>query len=274
MSSRSFRALGVRLLWQNVITALGNLLPALAGVAGFVASRCILNFSRLLARASGVPIKASGKGTVAEAKDLAVTGAPLLISGVLYGYLGAADRSVIALLMRPADLGHYALTALVVTSNQIIPFCLAVLFYPRIAACYGKSNSPRALRRYYWILLGVNVAVALPVCIGMYFAVGPLTELYLPQYVEGIPAAKIGCLSSLAFVYIGVSDIIAVVRRNTPYVIMVGASLGLTWLLGSYLVTHGYGIIGAIWARALATAMLCVFTVVYTYRLTGERSLA
>jgi O-antigen/teichoic acid export membrane protein len=249
------------------------MLPALAGAAGFVASRCVFSLSRFLFRAPGVPIKASGRGSIAEVKDLMATGVPLLIGGVLYVYLGAADRSVIACLMRPADLGRYSLTALVMTGSQIVPFCLSFLFYPRIAECYGRTDSPRALRRYFWIVLGLSAAVVLPMCIGMYYTVGPLTVRYLPKYVDGIPAARIGCLSSVTFVYLGVSDIIAVVRRNALYNLTVGVALAVTWLLGTYLVTHGYGIVGAIWARSLGMGILCAFTIAYAYRLTTAQSL-
>ena len=270
MSSRNFQPLGVRLMWQNVVSALGNLLPVVAGIGGFVASRCIFTLSRFLTRARGVPIEATGRGTLAEAKDLAFTGAPLLIAGVLYGYLGVADRSVIACFMGPEAVGQYSLTALVVAATQLVPFCIATLFYPRLAECYGKTGSPHALRRYFWILLWLNIAAVLPVCVGAYLLIGPLTESYLPKYVAGIPAAKIGCLSSLAFIYIGVGGIIAVIRRNTPYVVAIGVSLVLVWLLGGYCVTHGYGIVGAVWARALSTILLCVFTIIFAFRLTSR----
>lgn len=269
-SSQNFRRLGVRTLWQNAFTFCGNILPLVAGIPGFIGSRCIFAVSRLLVRLPGVPLKASGRGSVKEARELAVTGLPLLVAGVLYSYLGVADRSVIAFFMRTEDLGNYSLTALVVAGIQLVPFCLATLFYPRVAACYGKAGAQSALRRYFWILLGINVAVVLPVCLTLYYAVGPFAERFLPKYSEGIPAAKIGCLSSLAFIYIGVGCIIAVVRRNTPYVIAIAVALAIVWGLGGYLVTHGFGIIGAVWARALATTLLCVFTLVFAYRLTAK----
>ncbi len=270
LSSRSFRPLGVRLLWQNLFNFFGNLLPAVGGAFGFIAARSVYVLSRLALRWAGVPIRARGGGCFEAIRDLAATGMPLLVAGTLYAFLGVADRSVIACYMTPKDVGQFALAGLVVTGIQFLPQCLATLLYPRISACYGKTGSSRQLRRYFWILLGLNICVVLPMCLATYFLVGPLTERYLPKYVEGIPAAKVACLSSLAFIYIGVAAIIAVVRRNTPYIMAILVSLILVWLLGGYLVQHGYGIMGAVWARAIATALLCGFTIGFAYWLTTK----
>ncbi len=270
LSSRSFKPLGIRLLWQNLATFVGNFLPAVTGVLGFIGARSVYTLSRLAVRWWGVPIRARGPGSLVETRELAATGMPLLIAGTLYAYLGAADRSVIACFMTPADVGHYALAGLVVTGIQFVPFCLATLMYPRVAACYGRTGSTRQLRRYFWVLLGLNVAAVLPMCLVTYLLIGPVTEHYLPAYRDGIPAAKLACLSSLGFIYIGVACIIAVIRRNTPYILAIFAALVLVWLLGGYWVQHGYGITGAVWARAIATTVLCIFTIGFAYWLTGR----
>jgi hypothetical protein len=145
--------------------------------------------------------------------------------------------------------------------------------YPRVSASYGRTGSSRELRRYFWILLGMNVAVVVPVCLAAFFCIGPVTEHLLPAYVAGIPAAKVACLSSVTFIYFGLTSIIAVMRRNTLFIGVIGISLALVWFLGGYLVRHGYGIVGAVWARAVASILLFVFTIAYTYWLTtGDRS--
>jgi hypothetical protein len=92
----------------------------------------------------------------------------------------------------------------------------------------------------------------------------------LPEYIPGIPAAKIACLSALSFVYIGVGTIIATVRRNVPYIIAIALALLATWVLGGIFIRCGYGIMGVAWAKLLATTALCVFTVAFAYRITGR----
>jgi O-antigen/teichoic acid export membrane protein len=270
LSSKCFLPLGVKLMWQNLLTMLGSLLPAVAGAGGFVIARSVAAIARFFFRWVGVPIKAVGPGSFQETRKLAVVGMPLLITGTLYGYLGAADRSVIAFFMTPKDVGHYALAGLAVAGIQFLPLCLAALLYPRVCACYGRTGSSRELRRYFWILLGLNVAVVLPICLVAFLGVGPVTQRFLPAYVEGIPAARVACLSSVTFVYFGLTSIIAVMRRNTPFIAIIVVSLALVWLLGGYWVRHGYGIVGAVWARAVASTVLCGFTIGFTYWLTSD----
>lgn len=274
LSSKSFRSLGLKLMWQNLLTLVGSFLPAIAGAVGFVVGRSIAAITRLSFRWVGVPIKAVGRGSFQETRELAAIGMPLLITGTLYGYLGAADRSVIAFFMTPKDVGHYALAGLAVTGIQFLPMCLATLLYPRVAACYGRTGSARELRRYFWILLGLNVALVLPVCLAAFFCVGPVTERLLPAYAAGIPAARLACLSSVTFIYFGLTSIIAVMRRNAPFIAVVVVSLALVWLLGSYWVRHGYGIVGAVWARTIASTLLCAFTVGYAFWLTRAEEIS
>ena len=146
--------------------------------------------------------------------------------------------------------------------------CLATLLYPRVSACYGRTGSSQALRRYFWILLGLSVAVVLPICLLAFLCVGPLTKWFLPAYVKGIPAAQLACLSSATFIYFGLTSIIAVMRRNTLFIIVICVCLAVVWLLGGFWVRHGYGIVGAVWARTVASTFLFVFTLGYTYWLT------
>jgi len=269
LSSRQFQRLGVRVLWQNAITFATGFLPLVAGALGLVAARCGYILSRLAVRWRGVPIRAAGPGSFKQMRELAVTGMPLLLAGVLYMYLGVADRTLVAWYMTPHDVGNLALAGLVTTGIQFVPGCLGTLFYPRIARCYGQTGSAPQLRRYFWLLLGASCAAVVPMCVGMYFLVGPLTERCFPNYRGGIPAAQVACLSSLGFMYAGVSAIIAVIRRNTPYVLAHLLALLFVWILGAYLVRHGYGIMGAIWARAIAMLLLCAFSLGFAYWLTA-----
>jgi O-antigen/teichoic acid export membrane protein len=269
-SSRSFRPLAVRAIWQNLVTLLASFLPALAGAAGFVMARVIAAASRLSFRLFGVPIRATGPGSSEETRELARVGMPLLITGTLYTYFGAADRSVIAFFMTEQDVGVYALAGLAVTGVQFLPMVVVTLLYPRISALYGRTGSAHALRRYFWILLGSGAAVVAPVCVLAFYLVDPVTKRFLPAYAEGVPAARLASLASLSFVYYGLTSIIAVLRRNTQFIIAIGVALAVVWILGAYWVRHGFGILGAVWARTVASTMLCLFTIGFTYWLTRD----
>ncbi|HVZ64219.1 MAG TPA: lipopolysaccharide biosynthesis protein [Opitutaceae bacterium] len=271
LSTRNFAGLGKRLAWQNLATFVGNLAPVVAGAAGFIVARVVYVGSRLAVRAWGVPVRPRGRGSVDEARDLMVTGVPLLLIGTLYSYLGAADRTIIACYMSPADLGHYALAGIAITAIQLVPFCIATVAYPRMASAYGSSGSARALRRFFWPLLGSTLLTVVAMASVLFVVLEPVVRTYLPAYQEGIGAAKMACVSSVAFVYISVANIIAVVRRNTPYLVAHLVALGIVWLLGRELIHAGYGITGVVWGRTAGMGGLCLFSLCYAYYLTSER---
>jgi Kef-type K+ transport system membrane component KefB len=95
-----------------------------------------------------------------------------------------------------------------------------------------------------------------------------MTKTFLPNYIDGIKAAKIYSLGSIFLVYFGVSIIIPVVRRNIPLLIGYAISILILWMLGLMFVHRGFGIEGVAWARLIASAFLCVFTIIYSYYLT------
>jgi hypothetical protein len=95
-----------------------------------------------------------------------------------------------------------------------------------------------------------------------------MTERFLPNYIEGINAAKIYSLGSVSLVYFGVSIIIPVVRRNIPLMIGYTIAILILWTLGLVFVQKGFGIEGVAWARFIAGVFLCIFTLAYSYYLT------
>ena len=270
LSSRNFQRLATALLWQNVLTALTSLLPLRLGAAGVIVARIVYIASRFAVRLRGLPLPATGRGSWAEIRELAATGMPLLLAGTLYNYLAVADRSVVAWKLGARAVGQLSLAGMVLTGLQFVPLCVALVFYPRVAAHYGRTNSPGSLRPYFWKLLAANLVPLVPLSCAAYWLIRPVAQRFLPAYVPGIQAAEWAALSSLSFAYMGVSAIIAVLRRNTPYIVCMAACLGGVWLMGVWSVERGLGIMGVVGARAVASSVLCVFTIGYAYWLTAE----
>ncbi|MGC4073530.1 MAG: lipopolysaccharide biosynthesis protein [Nibricoccus sp.] len=270
LSTKSFARLGIRILWQNAATLLVSLLPVFAGVAGFIIGRAVTSIVRLAVRWGGVPVKVRGPGSLAEMKTLAIVGMPLLVTGTIYSFLGVADRSVVASFLSPREVGNYTLASLVILGTQFLPLCLGALMYPRVASEYGRTNSSRALRRHFWVLLGLNVLLLVPISLLAFFLIEPLTMTFMPAYADGISAARLAALSSITLAYYSLTTIIAVLRRNKLFIIAIGLSLGGVWGLGSWLVTEGHGLTGVVVARTVASAFLCAFTIFYAYNLTGK----
>lgn len=202
-------------------------------------------------------------------RQLARVGFPLLLSGTFFSFLMVADRSVVALMLTKADVGHFSLASMLVSSMQFLPQSFSMILFPQMARHYGQHRSSRSLRRYFYISLLFNVCTIVPLSLIMMWAVDPLVHYVFPAYTDGIPAAKIACWTCVCWVYLGVGSVIGVVNRMKPYLIAMVCSLAIVWGLGIYLVKTGHGIEGAAWARFFGTLALCIFTIGYAWYLTS-----
>jgi len=268
IGSQNFLRLGTLLTIHNVITIILGILPAFLGVIGFIIRRALDPVIKFLLLLYKPPAKPSAQGQWREVFELSKVGMPILITGIIYSYLNIADRSVIALFLGTEAVGNFALAGIITTVALFLPASLGMLLYPKAAAKYGRAKSSRGLRRFFWWSLMLNVVLIVPFCLLVYFAIDPVVKMHFPKYVEGIEAAKISALGSIFFISIGVGNIIPIVRRNLPYQLTIGFCLGLIWALGFLFISKGFGIEGVAWARLVANAILCIFTIIFSYYLT------
>jgi len=268
LGSQNYHRLGVLMTIHNLITIILGLLPALFGVIGLIIRRTLDPVIKFLLMLYDPPAKPANKGQWREVLELSKVGMPILITGIILSYQNIADRSVIAIFLGTDAVGNYALSGIISTVAIFLPASLGMLLYPKGAAKYGQTKSSRSLRRFYWTSLILNILLIVPFCLVVYFYIGPIVEIFFPKYIEGIAAAKISALGSIFFISMGSGNIIPIVRRNLPYQLAIGFSLGLTWALGFLFIQKGFGIVGAAWARLFANAVLCMFTLIYSYYLT------
>lgn len=269
---QQFRSLSIVMLISNVTVAISASLPLRFGGLGAVWRIALCAGVVVVARVICNAWRPKFSIDWRLALDLARVGLPLLISGTFFSLLMVADRSVIALLMTPTDVGNFALAGMTVTSLQFVPQSISMVLFPKIAQHWGAHSSPTALRRFVVLNLGFNLATMIPLSLACYWGMEPLVRRFFPAYIAGIPAAKIACLSSMLWVYLGVGSVIGVINKMGPYLIAMAASLLIIWCLGIYLVKSGYGIEGAAWARFFGTSILCSFTIYYAWRLTSAGS--
>jgi hypothetical protein len=143
--------------------------------------------------------------------------------------------------------------------------------FPKIARQYGQSQSPSSLRPYVWKTLAFNMALLIPISIIGRLAIKPIVTLYFPQYIPGIPAAEWACLTSIFWMYLGVGSVFGVLNKMTFYLSMLGGSVALVWIVGIILANSGFGLLGPAIARHIATAIICIFTIVYAFYLTSPK---
>lgn len=267
---REFGRLGKNLHITNLWILLCSVSTSVFGITALAVKIATSNLVGWLLMLRNPPLKEGKEASWSEIRTLSVVGLPMLISGLIFNWLAAADRTIIATFMTAEDLGYFALAGIVINALRVFPDSINQLLYPRIAHAYGKHGSSRCLRRFIWIGLILNLSLLLPVALLGYFVLPFLVEQYLPAYVLGIPAAQVTLVGSVAFVYAGPGAIIPIVRRNLPAQVMGVFSIALIWCGGTYAVFAGYGIVGVAVARVTATGLYGLFIVGFAYYLTAK----
>lgn len=268
LGMRCFGRLGKSLhltnLWM-LACAVGTSFFGLTALALNLATQHLLGW--LILR-HNPPLPGSSKTTFHQVRSLAIVGMPMMISGIIFSWLMVADRTVIATFLTPEDLGHFALAGIVMNALRVFPESINQLLYPRVAHAFGEAGTSRALRRYVWIGLLLNLSLMIPAAAMLWFILPPLVGAYLPAYTEGIAAARVAILSSLFFAYSGPSVVVPVLRRNLPMQLAGLVAIALVWAGGAWAVSRGYGIFGVAVARGGATALYAVFVTGFVLYLT------
>lgn len=251
------------------------LLPAVIGWIGYVLSLAFQPVIKFFLLKSKEPYPATEPFVRADLVELIKVGFPIMAAGYFATILMVADQSLIALFMGKEQLGYYALARLVVRVMAIIPATLSIVLSPKIAACYGCTGQPKALRKYFWIILGIHIVFIAPVCLIGYFAVGPVVEWLLPKYIPGIKVAQITLLTCLGYIFSALLITTASMRKNIIPVTFYGIALGVMWLIGFVLFKFGAPSIETIaWLRFYIALVLSAAIFIYTYIETGREKIS
>lgn len=207
------------------------------------------------------------KFSVKDYRDLVTTGLPLTLSGYLRKTLFIADQSIIALYLGKESLGVYALSTFLIMAITQVPRSFSLVFFPKSAFAYGKAKNPVVLRKYAILLIFANLCALLPVCLIAYFSLNYVIELF-PKYQGGLNCAKIACYTGVIMSYAGAGIVFMVLKKNLLYQIILLISLASFWLIGKFLINHGYGIEAIAYTRLGITATLATFVMCWAFWLT------
>jgi O-antigen/teichoic acid export membrane protein len=270
-SGQHFKQFGKVTLTDNCSRLVYSLLPAVIGWVGYVISLALQPFIKFFLLKYKEPYPEIGRVSREDLVELVNVGFPIMAAGYFSSLLMVADQSLIALYMSKEQLGYYALARLVVNTMGIIPATLSILISPKVAACYGRTGDPRALRKFFWVILGVHIVFIAPFCMGAYFAIGPVVEWLLPKYIPGIGVAKITALTCFSYVFSGLLITTASMRKNVMPIILYCLALGIMWLIGVVMFKFGAPTIEAVaWLRFYVLMVLSAGILIYTYRETGR----
>lgn len=118
----------------------------------------------------------------ALAKQLAVIGFPLFLSGLLYILMISLDRVVASWALSKKDLGLYGLAALLIQLPISGSQAVTAVLYPRFSEAFGETGEAGSMYPLYSQAVSVTSYLAPLLVIGIYFASEFLITWLLPEF--------------------------------------------------------------------------------------------
>lgn len=270
-SGQHFKQFGTVTWIANGARSIYAFLPVFFGWVGYVLSLMIQPVIKLFLLKRKEPFPASGSFSLPDIRELIHVGFPVMAYGYLVSLLMVADQTMVALFLGKEQLGYYALARLMTRTMMIIPATLAIVISPKVAGCYGRTGNPQALRKYFWMILGLHVVFIAPVCFGAYYFIDPIVHWLLPKYIAGIGVAKITALTSLCYIFYGLLSTTVAMRKNRVPLIIFSSGLCAMWVAGLALFKFGNPTIESMaWLRLILSWGLSIAILIYTFIETGR----
>jgi O-antigen/teichoic acid export membrane protein len=180
---------------------------------------------------------------------LAKIGIPLMSVGLLYNLLITVDRWIILGHIGIKALGEFTLPILVFSTISRIPRIISEQIYPRMAYRYGETGSKKELIPYILQHSLLALALTVPLILVAYLILPKFVSLVMPQYSNGIQAARIILISLLFLPLIsGIGNFLNVIDKQIYYLLVQVVAVIINVGLGIWFVKLGWGIVGVAWA--------------------------
>ena len=168
-------------------------------------------------------------------KSLILIGFPIMLMLFANIIFTTIDRLLILKFLDARSLGFYSLGKLVFAPLLMVFTASSSVMYPRFAEQYGKTGDPRSLKRYITVPMEV-LSSAMAVLVGaIYIALPLLTKVFLPKYVDGVPAARILMFGLFFYAISGMAgNMLLTINKQV---------LRLWILLGSALLNFGFSFV-------------------------------
>lgn len=269
-SGQEFGRLGVIKATEGGTLLILAFLPALLGWVGKVIYDCIKPLFAIYLRKRKQPIPAVPIYDKESIINLIQVGFPLLVGGYIYTIFNITDQSIIAYFLNTESLGIYNVSRMILISVPLIPIAISTMLYPKMSAQYAKTKSNKGLRILYWKSLFLNISLLVPLSLAIYFVIGPLVTWILPQYISGIPAAKVSSLTCITFIFLGPSVIMGVVRKNIVYISILTVAVLIYWFWAYS--ERSLNLLDVAYMRLKVSSAICIGVLLYTYYLTSIES--
>jgi len=202
-------------------------------------------------------------------KSLLLIGFPIMLMIFANAIFTTIDRLLILKFLDAKSLGFYSLGNLIFAPLLMIFTASNSVMYPRFAEKYGETSDYRSLRRYITVPTE-NLAALMPILIGaIYIALPLLVKVFLPEYIEGVLAARILIFGLFFYAIAGMAGnmLLTINKQVLRLWILVGSAL-LNLGLSYGALRLGYGIAGVAAGTSLAYFLFFLTSSVIAMRYT------
>lgn len=248
----------VELFFTVALTLLQVTIIPIEGIYGFWLPLLFLNFIIMIYSGREyfknnpyIPFKIN----VSELKKIMPLGMLMLMTSVSYAPFIIGARIFIAGTVGVHEVGLFFLAITMISKIAIIPSSIAKIVLPRISGSQNNAveedsqNSLFVRSQLYTLLVGISVIV-----LGL-IVINPLVPVILPQFVSGIPAARMMFFAALPYILVdNANNIILGNQHKKTFTKNLVQALILQWAL--YLIlflTH------SISALNVSTCFILVF---------------
>jgi O-antigen/teichoic acid export membrane protein len=219
------------------------------GVSGFILGQSVAAalISYVIYRIFPIPIRRSIPWKLFP--KLAKIGIPLMSAGLLYNLLITVDRWIILGHLGIKELGEFTLPILVFSTISRVPRIISEQIYPRMAFRYGETGSRKALIPLILQHSFSALILTVPLVLVAFLILPTFVSLVMPQYSNGILAARIILISLLFLPLIsGISNFLNAIDKQIYYLLVQVVAVIINVGLGIWFVKIGWGIVGVAWA--------------------------
>jgi len=138
-----------------------------------------------------VKMKPASKFHFEAFNNLIKVGAPLFSAWYVLTLNNTINKTIVFKYFDAYGLGVYTPALMLFSILSLIPDAIMKYFSPKMNAIYGRTNSVRSLAKSAFIPMMLLSAGLIPLYSAGYFLIDPFINFVLPDYSEGILAAKL-----------------------------------------------------------------------------------
>jgi O-antigen/teichoic acid export membrane protein len=169
---------------------------------------------------------------IAEFNRLIPLGIVMTLSGAIYSPFLIVSKLFIAFTLGAKAVGFFVLAILTISALSMIPKVTSRVMMPHISEIAGDGNGFKDIFELYAKTQKITLVLTAATIVAGMAALPVFTTKFLPQYIPGIPAARIILLAALPYSFLDNANNLLIVTHNKRlYLKLFSAAFSLNILL-------------------------------------------